>query len=204
MEVGGDRDGRTQNLYRLPVFQAALCPERQPSVHASGRGPLCPSAAEKPPFCDTGLPVLPGEDGQVVLAACCGVPTRRGRFRAPARAKGRIPPPFSFRLAEKKSAVDGVKEKGVFPDEPGKSWPCNRVFIGFRPRRGRTVLFPRCPLRCALVRRSVKPKFPPHHGQQEGKRSNCSLVLASQFSQAGRRTIGSAKVGSPACYRYGG
>ena len=113
MEVGGDRDGRTQNLYRLPVFQAALCPERQPSVHASGRGPLCPSAAEKPPFRDTGLPVLPGEDGQVALAACCGVPTRRGRFRAPARAKGRIPPPFSFRLAEKKSAVDGVKEKGA-------------------------------------------------------------------------------------------
>ena len=35
-----------------------------------------------------------------------------------------------------------------------------------------------------------------HHEQQEGKRSNCSLVLASQFSQADRRTIVSTKVGS--------
>ena len=47
-----------------------------------------------------------------------------------------------------------------------------------------------------LVRRSAKPKFSPHHGQQEEKRRNCSLVLASQFLQAGRRTIGSAWVGS--------
>src|SRR5699024_6473710 len=57
------------------------------------------------------------------------------------------------------------------------------------------LLFPRCPLRCALVRR-LRCKFAPHHGQQEGKRSNDSLVLASKFSQAVRRTIGSAKVGS--------
>ena len=46
-----------------------------------------------------------------------------------------------------------------------------------------------------LVRR-LQCKFAPHHGQQEGKRSNGAPVLASQFSQAVRRTIGSAKAGS--------
>ena len=58
------------------------------------------------------------------------------------------------------------------------------------------LLFPRCPLRCALVRWITLPWASPHHGQQEGKRRNRSLVLASQFSQAVRRTIGSAKAGS--------
>ena len=133
-----------------------------------------------------------------------------GIFRAPARppfAAGQrdgIRPPFSFRLAEKKTGRGRSKRKGrFFPDEPGKSWPCNRAFSGFRPCRGRTVLFPRCPLRCALVRWSVKPKFPPHHEQQEGKRSNYSLVSASQFSQAVRRSMESAGAGRYSVYRYG-
>ena len=47
-----------------------------------------------------------------------------------------------------------------------------------------------------LVRRSAKPKFSPHHGRQEKKRSNYSLVLASQFSQAVRRMRESAWGGS--------
>ena len=47
-----------------------------------------------------------------------------------------------------------------------------------------------------LVRWITLPWASPHHGQQEGKRSNCSPVLASQFLQAGRRSIESAGTGS--------
>ena len=39
-------------------------------------------------------------------------------------------------------------------------------------------------------------KVAPHHKLQEMPRSTCFLVLASQFSQAGRRTRESAKAGS--------
>ena len=42
-----------------------------------------------------------------------------GRLRSP--LCGGHPPPFSFRLAEKKSAVDGGKEKGAVPDGQGQS-----------------------------------------------------------------------------------
>ena len=52
-------------------------------------------------------------------------------------------PPFSFRCAEKKSAVDGGKEKGAFPDEQGESWPLNQVFSGFRRNESAPYSWPR-------------------------------------------------------------
>ena len=58
------------------------------------------------------------------------------------RGRG-TPPPFSFRLAEKKSAVDGGKEKGAFPDEQGASWPLNQVFSGFRRNQSAPYSWPR-------------------------------------------------------------
>ena len=87
----------------------------------------------------------------------------RGMFRAPGRevllaqppaggtvpltllppGKDGTPPPFSFRCAEKKSAVDGGKEKGAFPDEQGESWPLNQVFSGFRRNESAPYSWPR-------------------------------------------------------------
>ena len=91
----------------------------------------------------------------------------RGLFRAPAR-EALSAPHFLFVLPKRKPsrgaslapsgqftsrAAAGPKEKDAFfltnRESPS---PFNRPFSGFRPRRGRTVLFPRCPLRCALVR----------------------------------------------------
>ena len=62
---GGDRNGGNQDLRELPVFPAALHPCGEQPLHAPGRGALHPSPAEGPKDGASGLPAVPGEEGEV-------------------------------------------------------------------------------------------------------------------------------------------
>ena len=112
-------------------------------------------------------------------------------------------PPFSFRLAEKKTGRGRSKRKGRFfltnQESPGHETEFSAAFA-------LVVAAPSLSALPASLRAGAAVKgfnSPPHHGQQEEKRSNCSPVLASQFLQAGRRSIESAEAGRCSFYRYG-
>ena len=149
-----------------------------------------------------------------------------GRFRAPARQpfaagqRNAFRPPFlsgsacwgeissprgrgTFGTAQKypKSRLGAAAPKYPIDVQQRACFPFRRVGVvsSLRPHPGLRPCLGRQPSRIfpiARLLRWVRCKSPPHHGQQEGKRSNDFLVLAAQFSQAGRRTIGSAWVGS--------
>ena len=95
----------------------------------------------------------------------------------------RFRPPFSFRHAEKKTGRGRSKRKGrFFPDEPGKSQPIQPPFQRLSPSSWQNCSLSALPasLRASAVLGGVGFNSPPHHGQQEKKRSNCSPVLASR------------------------
>ena len=105
------------------------------------------------------------------------LPDRRGgRLRPP--LWGKHPPPVSFRLAEKKSAVDGVKEKGALiltsRESPDHS---TGPSAALRRQRYCTVLFPRFG---ALLR------WAPAAGARDLRRSGRQHRKAAQVSRAAK------------------
>ena len=72
----------------------------------------------------------------------------RGGFALP-----RADPPPIFFFRKRKRAAAGPKEKPF--GKQGEARPFNQPFSGFRRCRGRAVLFPRFPLRCALPWRAA-------------------------------------------------
>ena len=149
---------------------------------ASGAGHFCRQAKGRfpPPIF---FSIVPGGD--------ISFPRGRGTFGA-APARGTFPPPIFFSSCRKENPPEGLllplrgnsppgprpvqKKRTLFPDEPGKSRPIQLGFHRLSPLSWPPLLFPRCPLRCALVRRLKVSSF---HRTMAGKRKRGATTRLS-------------------------